>query len=497
MQRLFIVLALILGGAAFATWKSLPHQQTELPVLHWVTDPHPARQEQIDGFMRWLEKNDYPPMELKLDAVNNEPSKNMIQGVSGVAGEIIDCYRAKRDLILFHNLGILEDVTEEAIRLGFSPASTYPSVEAVITIDGRQYGYPRNVATFLFWVNAQAFEDLRMEAPPAVWDFDTFERIGKEFVARANADEERGRTFFALPDQSNPMTFVTIMSRSLGLSAFNETMTASAVNDPRLVEVLERIYKWTFTDRLIPSAADRAAFTSAAGFGGASLHLFREGRLGMLMMGRYAVTQFRRFEEPIRFSISEPPAEEFRNSLVMGAIPTVYAGGKRKDLAVYFLAYLASEEYNRQIVRDGDGLPPNPIYTETEEFLRPPDYPNEWGVHEAFAAAAREIAIPLDHNSFILPATVLRIQMRAYELFLNHQIDSVEAARLMEGEINQEIDRVLIERADLRARHKKESARQVEIEARLARDEKVPLSWISNPFHRAYYQKKGWVDPSL
>lgn len=497
MQRLFLVIGLILGAASFATWKNLPDQQSDVPVLHWVSDPHPAREEQIQVFLQWLETNDHPRMQLRLDAANNDPSKKMIQGVSGVAGAIIDCYRAKRDLLLFHNLGILRDVTEDAHRLGFSPASTYPSVEAAITIDGRQFGYPRNVATFLFWINRQTFENLGMEVPPVQWTFDEFERIGKEFVARANSDGRRARTFFALPDQSDPLTMVTIMHRSLGLSTFNETMTAAVVNDPRMVQVLDRLYQWTFVDRLIPSAADRAAFTSAAGFGGASLHLFHEGRIGMVMMGRYAVTQFRRFDQPMQFSVSHPPAEEFPNSLVMGAISTIYAGAQHQDLAPYFLAYLASEEYNLQIVRDGDGLPPNPIYTETEEFLRPPDHPNEWGVHEAFATAAREIAIPLDHNSFILPSTVSRIQLLAYDLFLNHRISSSEAARLMQDEINREIERILADRPDRRARHQNESARQLEIEARLARGERVPLSWISNPFHRRYYQQKGWVDPSL
>lgn len=497
MQHLFILLSGVLLIAAFFTWKTLPDQQSVVPVLHWVTDPHPARQEQIDGFIRFLEEHDHPRMMLKLDAANNDPSKKLIQAVSGVAGEVIDCYRAKRDLILFHSLGALQDVTDEALRLGFSPESTYPSVEGAITIDGRQYGYPRNVATFLFWVNRTTFESLGMEVPPARWDFDTFERIGKEFVAKANPDNPRTRTFFALPDQSDPLTLVTIMTRSLGLSTFNETMTASVINDPRTADVLERIYQWTFVDRLIPSATDRAAFTSGAGFGGASLHLFREGRIGMLMMGRYAITQFRTFPEPLSFSISEPPADGFPNSLILGAIPTIYAGAEHKALAVYFLAYLASEEYNLQIVRDGDGLPPNPIYTESDEFLRPPAYPNEWGVHGAFATAAREIAIPVDHNSFILPSLVSRIQLRAYELFLNDRLSAAAAVQLMEDEINREIERGLEERPQLRVRHQAESARQVEIETKLTRGERVPLSWISNPFHRAYYQKKGWVDPSL
>ncbi len=51
------------------------------------------------------------------------------------------------------------------------------------------------------------------------------------------------------------------------------------------------------------------------------------------------------------------------------------------------------EDYNMQIVRDGDALPPNPKYVETDAFKRPPDYPNEWGCHEVHSEAAQTIAI--------------------------------------------------------------------------------------------------------
>lgn len=133
MQKWIYGIGLLLIAANFGTWLSLPQQQSELPILYWVTDPHPAREEQIQTFYQWLEKNDYPPMEIRVDAANTEITKKLIQGVSGVAGEIIDCYRAKRDLLLFYNVGMLEDVTDAANTLGFGPDQTYPAMEAAIT----------------------------------------------------------------------------------------------------------------------------------------------------------------------------------------------------------------------------------------------------------------------------------------------------------------------------------------------------------------------------
>jgi multiple sugar transport system substrate-binding protein len=488
-------IGLVLAIASIATWYSLPQQQAKVPVLYWVTDPNPARDEQIAEFYRWLAANDYPPMEVRVDAANTEITKKLIQGVSGVAGDIIDSYRAKRDLLLFHNVGMLADVTDHAEQLGFGPDRTYPAMRNALFINGRQYGFPRNVATFQFWVNQTTFDELGLPPPPAQWDFATFERHGREFVARANAAGGRQARFFAMPDQTDPVALPLVMLRSVGITIFNETMTACVLDDPRTIQVLEQMHRWTYQYKILPSAGDRAAMTSAAGFGGSALQLFREGRVGMVMMGRYALLQFRRFDEPLRLAVSELPAERFRNTLIMGAVPAVYAGSGQQDLAVYFLAYLASEAYNLQIVRDADGLPPNPAYTTTEAFLRPPNYPNEWGAHAAFARAALELAVPYDYNEFILPAMVSRLLERSYEAFMNNLIDAPEAARRMQRDLNAEIARNLAQRPRLADVHAGRLRQQAAIDDLKARGLPIPASLIENPFHLAYYRSIGWLSP--
>ncbi|MDP0499862.1 MAG: ABC transporter substrate-binding protein [Verrucomicrobiota bacterium JB022] len=489
MKRTFLITGGVLALASIATMRSIPGQGGDLPVLHWVTDPHPARVEQIATYYEWLDRHDYPRMQVFLDAANAEITKKLIQGVSGVGGEIVDCNRAKRDLLVFHGVGMLEDVTDEAQALGFSTDQTYPSMEEAITVDGRQFGFPRNVSTFMFWVNRQTFDNLGMKQPPQVWDWAEFERVGKEFVARANAGANRTPAFFLLPDQTDQMALPVVMMRGLGQSLFNETMTASTLDDPRTIEVLETIHRWTFEERLLPTAADRASFTTSSGFGGPALQLFREGRVGMVMMGRYALLQLRRFDEPLQLAVSEPPAERYRNTLIMGGISSVYAGAENKELAAYFLAYLASEGYNMQIVRDADGLPPNPRFTETEAFLRPPEHPNEWGVHEVFANAAKEIAIPYDYNEFILPTATSRILDSHYEAFMNGLIDAPTAAYRMQRDLDAEIQRNLRDRPQLAEKHARLLAAQREIDALKQAGEPVPASLLRNPYHLALQRR--------
>lgn len=490
MRPTFLVLLALLALASIATWLTAPGQQSEDPIIYWVTDMHPGRPAQIETFQRWLEKGDHPAMELRLDAANNDISKKLIQGVSGVAGEILDCYRGKQDLLYLYQAGILRDVTESAQRLGYGPEATWKAIVPDLMIGERQYGFPRNVAVAMYWVNRDTFARYDLEPPTGPWSWDDFERLGKEFVARANQDNPRPRRFFAIPDPWYPLVLPTIMYRSTGLDLFNETLTAATTDDARFALVLRTIERWSKVDRLIPNAADMASFSGASGFGGAYLHLFQKGDFGLFMMGRYAVLQLREME-PIQLAVIEPPALDYRNTIIFAGVPTLFRDAPHSDLAEHFLAYMASEDYNMLIVKDGDALPPNPIYTQTEAFRRPPDYPNEWGCHEAFADAAGSIAITYSNSPYVLPVTVNRLFQRAYDLFSNDLTSAAVTGPDLARQIAAAIEENLSQRPVLREEFDRQVALQAQIDARKAAGQPIPREWITNPFHLKYYADHG------
>jgi multiple sugar transport system substrate-binding protein len=327
-----------------------------------------------------------------------------------------------------------------------------------------------------------------------MWDWDTFEQRGKAFVAAANVPGERRKVFFT---SGIGRDIMNVLRRSYGLDIFNETLTRCALDDPRYVQTLERIRKWTL-DRLIPTAADAASFATEAGFGGQgggpALQLFNSGNYGMVLIGRYALIQLRQFGA-MDLSVSEPPYAEFRNALIGTRAAGIYAGSKHKDLAKLFLAFLASEEYNSHIVEDADAEPPDPKQTQTEAYLRPPAHPNEWGCHEAFAKAAVQIAIPPSASPFVLPGVVERLDDDAFQAFsTSGRLSAPAAARLAATQINNEIDRTLRENPSLLPRYQELLQRQKKIDAYRAQGKKIPLDWIENPFHRRYYLFKGWAE---
>jgi multiple sugar transport system substrate-binding protein len=503
VKCLFPGLILLLSLAGVALNRSLPDTSSPVPVIYWVTDANPARDEQVRLFHAWLAKNNLPRVELRLDTSNNDDTKKIIQGVSGVGGDIMDLYTGST-MRYYQAIGLLKDVTDAAQAKGFDLSRTYPTVAPEITVEQEngelhQYMFPCNVVATLYFVNKETLAAAGItEIPPVRWTAAEFERWGKRFVAAANKPGARQRSFWV--DAVDPIP----LYRGAGASELNETCTAAAIDDARVAESYRLIYRWTFVDRLIPSSADHQSFSASSGYGGSTPQLFNNGTCALLLGGRHLFIQFREFDkgraargEPLmNLAAVEPPFFEggLPNIAVGTRAASVYAGSDNQDAAVNFLAFLASEDYNMQVVRDGDSLPPNPRYAETEAFLRPPDHLNEWGVHEVFATAATDIAIGGSYSPFILPRVVVRETSRALDEVMNDRLAPEEALRQANDRINQGIARTLAENPKLRPQYEKLVDLQKQIEAARAQGRKVPKEWLKNPLHRAYYQFKGWSE---
>jgi len=486
-MKFFLGISLLcLVLASVITYKLMPEAKSKLPILYWVTDPNPARELQIDIFHKWLEKNGYPRFELRVDAANCDASKIVVQGVSGVAGDIID-YGGGNQIDFYTSVGLLEDVTDDAKKLGFGLEKTYPTIGDDITVQGRQYVFPCNVSANLLWINKATFEKYGQPIPPSRWTVEDFEKAGKAFVEKANEGRKQREVFFV-----NSINNENLL-HSLGLDYFNETLTACVLDDRRYVKTLKLQYKWMYEDHLIPTGAEQSSFDTQSGYGGPIFQMFNNGNYAMIGSGRYALIQFRKFGN-MNLAVTEPPHLGYPVAGIMARSSGVYAAGKNRKLAKYFLAYLASEDYNMNIVMDADSLPPNPVFTKREEFLKPKKYPNEWGCHEMFVRAALDIAVASSRSPFVLPTVCMR-HIRFYEdQFINDRVTADDTARLVTIRVNEEIERSLLENPGLQPLYKEQVEIQKKIEIYRRAGKKVPSSWLSNPFHKKYYRDMGWIE---
>ena len=511
MKYLFAALLALLVVASVITAANLPDARSDVPVISWVTDKNPARDDQVALFHRWCLSKGYtveadpgeasgdgrpgdplpvvdgrkPAVKLTLDIANRDTTKQIMQGVSGVGGDMMDI--GGFQLPYFQAIGLVKDVTAEADSLGYGPGETWAAIVPDLSVDGEQYLFPCNVTVHLYWINKKTFAKAGVPVPPRRWTVDEFERQGRAFVEAAN--KGGGERIFFVADVGLAQIY-----RSMGLANFNETGTACTLGDARYARCLQYYYDWTYRDRLIPSASDLASFDSQQGYGGPTLQLFNRGNIAMFASGRYALIQLRKFPD-MELAVCEPPHVEMPNTLIGTRAAGVYVGSKHPEWAARFQQYLASEDYNTQVVRDADALPPNPKYTKTELFLRPPDHPEEWGLHEAFSGAAEEIAVAGDYSPFVLDADLNRQINENKDKVMNDLATPERAARDTASAVNEYIARTVAGDPALRAEYDRRVAIQKRIESLRAEGKKVPLDLISSPYHRRYYVFKGWSDP--
>jgi len=545
MKYLFLVIAVLLGLAGAGTYLSFPDMASPLPVLYWTTGPNPTRVRTTQLFHEWLIEQGHgqrhelttmaeldrfrgrgwtgeqrraivagnpdgkkvwaagttqadlplsvivPAFELRIDRATNDMRKRVIQGVSGVASTILPT--GGPNLHYMVQIGMIADMTEQARELGFTPEETYPALEPIMMVDGRQYAFPSNVSTLSYLVNKDVFREVGMDPPPQRWTVEQFERIGKELVARANPPGQRQEVYVA--DRMPAFWY-----RTFGVSTFNETLTHCTLDDPRVVRSLELEYKWTFVDHLLPSAAEISSFEVEGGMQGGLFQLIHDGHLAMFNTGRWALIEMRRMGGDVKLGFAEPPNDGVPCSLMTGHAIGVYEASPHKDLGAMFLAYLASDSYSRRVMRIADSLPPRPDIVELAEFKRPAAHPNEWTEHEslhhAFARDARENGISWSISPFVSVEQAHSEVWAMRGAVMSRVLSPEEAAAKAAQRVNREIRRSIEDNPSLRKLYDERRAIQEKIDQRRANGQAVPLEWIDNPYYRELYRRRGWLTES-
>jgi multiple sugar transport system substrate-binding protein len=495
MKKLFVTILSLLALLSYYIRISQPEQQADRPVLYWQSDPNPQRYDQIELFNQWLLRNGHvdaegrPMVELKLDSANTQ--SKLIQAVSGVGGDLMDA-----PVKVFQPMGVLADLTEAGQALGFGVEKTYPGLENDLKVDGRLYGYPCNVNVVGLWSNVDTFAAYGMEPPPEIWDPETFGRIGREFVARANKGKDRQEIFFSENPSGGWMgeRWLATMYRSQGLDDFNETGTRCILDDPRYVEALQYLYDWTFVDNLFPSAAEASSMSAESGFGGGGLSNLQNGIYGMIIIGRWGLIRLRESASPPRLSLSRFPMGSFENMIIGSRNATLYAGGKHPEAASLFFAFLADTEYNQYIVNGADGLPPNPEYAlGNPAFERPDAYPNEGDTSAVELKWARTIGLGEPYSKYY---KIGGTNWKKYglDMLMNNKGTAAEAAEEVARRINDAIERNLKSNPDLLPQYEADVALQKKIDSYKAEGRKIPAAWIKNPFYLNYYRSQGMIE---
>ena len=92
MRRTLLFSLLALTALSAALYWTKPENRSTVTVLYWMTQNDAVKRETVALFRQWLVDQGLPPVEVRIDHSNQDITKKLVQGVSGVGGDLIDLY---------------------------------------------------------------------------------------------------------------------------------------------------------------------------------------------------------------------------------------------------------------------------------------------------------------------------------------------------------------------------------------------------------------------
>jgi len=425
--------------------------------LRWFTDGAPSRKVQAGQF------NDaHPGVQINVDlSLAGNPEELIVQCCTGAGPDIIDIYNrgAFETLVA---AGVLLDVTESAEELGFNRERTYPALYDALTVDGRQYGFPCNVWANAAIYNKAIFDDHGVPYPEEGWTYDDFIAASKQIVSNPS---KSGEAHLAIVNYHN-ITFVVDLLIGSGARVFSEDGLVCTLDSPKAIEAMKLYYDMMFEHGILPTQTDLMNFGGQGGWGIGGLTLFSNERAAMIFIGRHYLVQLPQYpglgEKLATVTLPRFPGRPSSGNCGCRAAGINVQSMYRQD-ALAFLQYLASPNYSRLIVADGDSLPPNPELASSgadlvNDVMPRPEF------HQAFVDAIENARLAdtspfIDANLIFGDAQWLQEHIQRVEV---RMMTPEEAMHSLTREVNQRIRRNLERRPDLQERYEKVTGKPYE-----------------------------------
>jgi multiple sugar transport system substrate-binding protein len=235
---------------------------------------------------------------------------------------------------LYASNGKIEPVTSQVDSGAIDPANYPQSLNDMYTLDGVQYGVPKDFDTIGVWVNKALFDKAGVALPQDGWTWDDFQRIGAEISQKLKASGDYG----AAAGMDGQTTYYDTIYQAGG-SVVSADGKSSGYDSP---EAAAGIQFWT---DLIASGASptMAQLTETS-----ADQWFLNGKLAMYQGGdwfRAALVGTDLEKDVIAVPLPKGTAQA---TVIHGVSNVVATNSKNKEAAQALQAYLASKDAQQQ-----------------------------------------------------------------------------------------------------------------------------------------------------
>lgn len=382
MKQFFAISLALMTILSVAAWLLTPASQGTKGQTHivWATDNNPVRQAQVDLFNKLN-----PDLILTIDPMNANREKVIVQSIGGVGPDLFDSY-GYESLRAFVNSGVAADVSQELGETGLDiEKDVWPAALPSFVLKGKAYGFPANVSANAVWFNKNHFDEAGIPYPKPGWTWDELVRI----AAQLNKKDSRGKrvrfgfyfTFDNWPD----------ILRTFDAWQWSDDGVRCTLDSPQAIEAFQLLQDMMYKHKIAPSPQDEASLSTQGGWGSGGLPFLISERVSMAFGGRWWLNLIRKEElarrarqakgekvgPPLRLGVLELPYAH-KASVVGGARCVLVNGkGRNKEAAIRFIKFLAGPDYNALLNDQADAIAPVISFSETERFLKNPEWPDE------------------------------------------------------------------------------------------------------------------------
>ncbi|MFN3683530.1 MAG: ABC transporter substrate-binding protein [Fimbriimonadaceae bacterium] len=366
MKLTFAAIGAVLVLLSVFAYRTLPSENTDGKTrLVWVTDNNPVRAEQVALFNKLN-----PDLELVIDPANTDQQKVIVQSIGGVGPDLFDTY-GKESAEAYVASGIAWDITDRMLEAGIDvPKVIWPVAVPSCVVNGRVYGFPCNVNANAIWFNKDVFDRSGVPYPKPGWTWEEFIETAKKLTIR----DEKGRAkqFGLYWDFGATRDLVY----QHGGRYFDPTLTRCTLDSPEAIAGVKLSHALMYVHKVAPTPTEEAALSTQGGWGSGGITFLMSGRVAMAYGGRWWLNLMRK-QKGLRLGVVEIPYAKDKVTVGGARCTFVNKNSPKRELALRFIRFLASREYNELLNDQADALAPVMEYCYTERFLHNPEHPEE------------------------------------------------------------------------------------------------------------------------
>ncbi len=331
------LIASLFTGAIFAQGASEDNGTITLKMEQYSATNSNASGPALDAMIAEFEKQN-PTIKVELQTIGYNDYFTQLQS-KVVGGNAADVFEINfENFVSYASQDTLAQLDGE---LGDTSGFNKTALDAFV-YDGKQYGIPNSFSNVLLFYNKALFDEAGVAYPTSDWTWDDMEKAGAKIRALGND----------IYGVYRPLTFHEFYKAAAqnSSSLMSADYSKFTVNTPVNIKVAQRMADWQTSSNIMPTDAQMG--------GMGDWDLFKSGRLGMIVTGIWAFSDFTAncsfpWDVAIEPGNTQKATHFFSNAYVVSAT------SKQKSAAAKLASFLAgSKEAAKIRVEAAWELPP-------------------------------------------------------------------------------------------------------------------------------------------